>query len=121
MKGFLRWNYCLWPGNIDKDARYRPDMWPAGDMFFVYPNRRGKPDFSLRFKHMVYGIDEYNIFKAFEKKIGKDKMEKLVKIVVGNINHMYHDEETDLIFQYDYRDDFKLINEIKRNLLKAIS
>ena len=48
-------------------------------------------------------------------------MEELVKKVVGNINHMYHDEETDLICQYDYKDDFKLINEIKRNLLKAIS
>lgn len=121
MKGFLRWNYCLWPGKIDEDTRYRPDMWPAGDMFFVYPNRMGKPDFSLRFKHMIYGIDEYNIFRAFEKKIGKDKVEELVKKVVGNINHMYHDEETDLICQYDYKDDFKLINEIKRNLLKAIS
>ena len=34
---------------------------------------------------------------------------------------MSHDEETDLIHQYDYTDDFKLINEIKRNFKKAVS
>lgn len=121
MKGFLRWNYCLWPGNIDEDTRYRPDMWPAGDMFFVYPNRMGQPDFSLRFKHMIYGIDEYNLFKAFEKELGRDKIDEVLKTIIGDINKMSHDEETDLIHQYDYTDDFKLINEIKRNFKKAVS
>lgn len=120
MKGFLRWNYCLWPGDIDEDTRYRPDMWPAGDMFFVYPNRMGKPDFSLRFKHMVYGINEYNVLKAFEKKLGRDKIAAILKTIIGDINKMSYDEETDLIY-HDYIDDFKLINEIKKELKKAVS
>lgn len=121
MKGFLRWNYCLWPNDIDGDTKYRPDMWPAGDMFFVYPNRSGKPDFSLRFKHMVYGINEFNIFKAFEKKLGREKIGKIVGEIVGDIEGMYYDKETDLIYEYKYKDDFKLISEIKRNLIKAVS
>lgn len=121
MKGFLRWNYCLWTDNIDDDSRYRPDMWPAGDMFFVYPNRMGKADFSLRFKHMVYGINEFNILKAFEKKLGRSKIEEIIGIIIGDINKMFYDEETDLIYKYEYIDDFKLISEIKRSLIRAIS
>lgn len=85
-KGFLRWNYCLWTDS--EDVRYWGDRWPAGDMFFVYPGKDGRPDLSLRFKQMTYGIRDFQFLKEMEEKLGREIIIKELENLFSSIDEM---------------------------------
>lgn len=81
LDGFLRWNYTVWPDDPNKDIRYRPAIWKAGDTNFVYPGKNGNPILSLRYKNLKRGIRDFEIIKEYEMKFGKDKVKQLLKEV----------------------------------------
>ena len=70
MKGMLRWAYGIYVEDIYSDISYKTEKWSAGDMFFAYPGKNMKPVHSLREKNMLYGIQDFNIFKQLEEKFG---------------------------------------------------
>ncbi|MDO5088616.1 MAG: DUF4091 domain-containing protein [Leptotrichiaceae bacterium] len=66
MKGMLRWAYGLYVEDVFSDISYKKEKWAAGDMLFVYPGKNMKPLHSLREKNMLYGIQDFNIFRQLE-------------------------------------------------------
>ena len=113
MKGFLRWNYCLYPDS--NDYRYRPDRWACGDMFFVYPGKSGVPELSLRFKQLAYGNTDYSFLRYCESKLGRETVLELVKEFTGEISDLAYDEQTREI-SGGYVDDYDLMESIKKKL-----
>lgn len=113
MKGFLRWNYCLYPDS--NDYRYRPDRWACGDMFFVYPGKSGVPELSLRFKQLAYGNMDYSFLRYCESKLGRETVLELVKEFTGEISDLAYDEQTREI-SGGYVDDYDLMESIKKKL-----
>lgn len=113
MKGFLRWNYCLYPDS--NDYRYRPDRWACGDMFFVYPGKSGVPELSLRFKQLLYGNMDYSFLRYCESKLGRCTVLELVKEFTGEISDLSYNEQTREI-SGSYKDDYNLMESIKKKL-----
>lgn len=113
MKGFLRWNYCLFPDS--DDFRYRPDVWACGDMFFVYPGKAGVPEISLRLKQLMYGNYDYSFLRYCESKLGRDYVLDLVKDFTGEIIDLAYNEPTREI-SGGYKDDYDLMESIKKKL-----
>ncbi len=68
MKGMLRWAYGIYVEDVFSDISYKKEKWSAGDMFFVYPGKNMKPLHSLREKNMLYGIQDFNVFRELETK-----------------------------------------------------
>ncbi|MBS5965803.1 MAG: DUF4091 domain-containing protein [Finegoldia magna] len=113
MKGFLRWNYCLYPDS--NDYRYRPDRWACGDMFFAYPGKSGVPELSLRFKQLSYGNMDYSFLRYCESKLGRCTVLELVKEFTGEIADLSYNEQTREI-SGSYKDDYNLMESIKKKL-----
>jgi hypothetical protein len=120
LKGFLRWNYCLWPEDPDRDIRYKTYKWAAGDMFFVYPGKSGRPEYSLRFKQLIYGINDFNMLKAFEKQIGRDKLLKVIQQLTGDVTNIQFNAKHGEI-TLNYGDDFNLISQLKRTCVQLLA
>ncbi|KAA9301302.1 MULTISPECIES: DUF4091 domain-containing protein [Aerococcus] len=118
-KGFLRWNYCLWTEDPDKDITYKTYKWAAGDMFFVYPGANGRPEYSLRWKQLVFGLQDYRFFKAIAREVGEDKVQAQVQRLTGDIRQMTYDAASDRI-DAQYIDDFNLLQTIKRDCLALL-
>ena len=59
--GYLRWAYNSWPLEPLLDSRFR--TWAAGDTYLVYPGNRT----SLRFEHLIEGIQQFEKTKAIER------------------------------------------------------
>ncbi|MGB5824410.1 MAG: glycoside hydrolase domain-containing protein, partial [Proteocatella sp.] len=83
LDGFLRWAYGIWPGNVMHNASYKKEKWAAGDMYFVYPGKDGKPMDSLRLKNLVYGIQDWIVLSCAEKNMGRESLEKEMKKLLG--------------------------------------
>ncbi len=80
MDGFLRWDYALWTEDPWKNVRYKYPYWKAGDMFFVYPGKNMKPQRSLRWENLRYGIQDFQMFKKLEQ-VGYTREEILNRFV----------------------------------------
>lgn len=119
VKGFLRWNYCLWTEDPNKDITYKSYKWAAGDMFFVYPARDGRPEFSLRFKNMKMGIEDWQLLKAVEAKKGRAYVLTLLKPLIGDADQMTYDEKEDRI-NFTYNEDYKAVTQLKRACLDIL-
>lgn len=120
MKGFLRWNYCLWVNNPAEDITYKNWKWSAGDMFFVYPGKNGKPEYSLRFKQIIYGIQDFNFFKYCEEKVGRTVVLEVLQKLTGNVDDVSYNKQDDTI-NVNYHNDYNLISKVKRELVSKIN
>ena len=67
MKGMLRWAYGLYVEDVFSNPVYKPERWPVGDMFLVYPGKDGHPLHSVRERNLYYGIQDFNRFMTMEK------------------------------------------------------
>lgn len=67
MKGMLRWAYGLFVKDVFRQAVYKPDLWPTGDMFLVYPGRDMKPLYSLRERNLLYGMQDFTLFSQMSR------------------------------------------------------
>ena len=94
MKGMLRWAYGIYVEDVFSEISYKKEKWTAGDMLFVYPGKNLKPLHSLREKNMLYGIQDFNIFKHLETTFenlndelrNKFEIKNLIKRINGNID-----------------------------------
>lgn len=115
--GFLRWAYAIWPSDPMKDIRYKYPRWSAGDMFFVYPGKDMRPMSSIREKNMLFGIQDFDIFKALEKagvdgEILRGTMAKLL----GHKNDMK--ALADRTIRLDYSMDLSVYMKLRNTLIK---
>lgn len=117
MKGFLRWNYCLYTDS--DDYRYRQDRWVCGDMYFVYPSKSGNPELSLRMKQLMYGTNDFSFLKLCENKLGRNKVLDIIKDLTGEITELNYDSETRNLIG-GFKDDYKLLESVKRKLAKEM-
>lgn len=118
MDGFLRWAYGIWPGDVMKNASYKKEKWAAGDMYFVYPGKNGKPIESLRLKNMVYGIQDWMLLKESEKVLGGTSITQKLEQLLGNKNDMKFIPERDVEMNYslDYQQYMQLRDWLIMNL-----
>lgn len=59
--GFLRWAHYCWTADPRRDIRYNNTGLPAGDVCFVYPDKRGGFLLSLRYKALQRGIQIFEL------------------------------------------------------------
>lgn len=120
-EGLLRWAYAIWPSNPFKDITYKYPKWNAGDMFFVYPGKDLKPMSSVRVKNLLFGIQDFNIFKEIEKLgVSKDELMKELEKLLGKKDEMKFVPERSVKLNYslNHQDYVKLRNSlIKRHLV----
>lgn len=94
MKGMLRWAYGIYVEDVFSEVSYKKEKWTAGDMLFAYPGKNMKPLHSLREKNMLYGIQDFNIFRHLETKFenlndelrNKFEIKNLIKRIDGDID-----------------------------------
>lgn len=106
LKGMLRWAYGIYVEDIYHDITYKPANWAAGDMYFVYPGKMGHVVHSLREKNMLYGIQDFNLFRQLELR-GIDVRESFNQLLGlnGNIKEI----DGDVVL-----DDYKIFNDYLR-------
>ena len=84
VKGFLHWGYNFYYSHQSKEVidPYRDTCgrnWvPGGDPFIVYPGKDGKAEDSLRHELFYDAIQDLNVMRALEKKIGRDAVIALI-------------------------------------------
>lgn len=119
LDGFLRWAYGVWPGDVFHDARYKPEKWAAGDMFLVYPGKHLKPLESLRLKNILYGLQDYLLFKSVEEVLGRDVIVAEMEALFGKKDEMKYVEPREIEIEHCIEEDRYLL--LRENLLqKAI-
>ncbi|MGO1469364.1 MULTISPECIES: DUF4091 domain-containing protein [Bacillota] len=118
LEGFLRWAYGIWPGDIMRDASYKKEKWAAGDMYFVYPGKNGKPMESIRLKNLIYGIQDWMILKLAEKNIGRETILEEVEKLLGNKEDMKFvpEREVEMFHSLDYLSYIKIRDWLIDNL-----
>lgn len=82
LKGFLRWNYTIWPSDPRRDIRY--PKWPAGDTNMVYPAPDARPELTLRFMTLRRGAEDYELLHLLEQTNHTDICEELYSSVIDN-------------------------------------
>lgn len=108
LDGFLRWDYAIWPKDPLNEPSYKFPYWKAGDMFFVYPGKDGKPLSSLRWENMRFGIQDYQLLSLLQQKYGnKEEIhENLLSGLLGDIEKMKMKSflEMDMEYSLDYEE-----------------
>jgi hypothetical protein len=123
--GFLRWAYSLWPEDPFNRPGYKYPQFKAGDMFFVYPGKTGKPVRSLRWENLKMGVQDYGLIKMLEHSgmSHENICEKYLKQLLGDLKDM-KGIETEIMKTkktiMDYSLDFWKYNEVKEKLIKDI-
>jgi len=119
LNGFLRWDYALWTSKPFDNISYKYPRWKAGDMFFVYPGKDMKPIRSIRWENLRFGIQDQEILKMAENKIGRGKIDILLMEVLGDKENMKTLEEFSV--EMDYSLDYKRYMKIKNQLIEVIT
>ncbi len=116
-EGFLRWAYAIWTTNPLEDIRYKYPRWNAGDMLLVYPGKDLKPISSVREKNLLFGIQDFNIFKELEKNgVSRDELMKEMEILLGRKEDMEFIQERSVKLNYSL--DARDYNELRNSLIK---
>ena len=82
LRGFLRWDYCLYNRSPMTDSRWQ--TFHAGDAFFVYPGRDGRPLLSLRYIQLLRGVEDYLMAEQLRRE-QPDRAEKVLKTVADDL------------------------------------
>ena len=94
-----------------------------GDTCFVYPGKTGKPLLSLRYKNLQKGIRDYNIFKKYIEKNGKEALkEQMKKVFYWEENNVFHPDArktAEELYSLDYEDYEQIIADILNDLKEA--
>lgn len=119
LDGFLRWAYGVWPKDVFNDASYKKEKWKAGDMFFVYPGENMKPMDSVRVRNLLFGIQDFIIFRDIEKHLSKKEIMYKLEGLLGKKEDMKFlgDREVHM----DYSLDYEKYLELRNTLLKSIN
>ena len=83
LKGFLRWNYTVWPEHPREQISYRGGIsWPAGDTSFVYPAHDGRPLLTLRYKLLKRGGEDFDLLNMLRSAGKADAYEAALDCVL---------------------------------------
>lgn len=85
LDGFLRWNYCLWPGRPWDDLRWRAPMWKVGDMYFVLPGLDGWPVETLRLESLRFAGQAFELLALAQDTLAPAQMQQLQRTVAEQI------------------------------------
>lgn len=119
LDGFLRWSYGIWPGDLFNNATYKKDKWKAGDMFLVYPGKDMKPMDSIRCRNLLFGIQDFNILKDMEDKLGKEEVYKEIENLLGKKSEMKFLGERKIKMNYSISHE-KYI-KLRKNLINRVN
>jgi hypothetical protein len=108
LDGFLRWNFCLWPGDPWARVSWRAPGWPAGDMYFVLPGKDGFPVETLRYEALRRAVQDYELLKLTALTLPPDRAET----VIG--------EAFALIFRTSDIQDFAEVDTLKAEQLYSL-
>ncbi|GHO96753.1 hypothetical protein KSF_068010 [Reticulibacter mediterranei] len=113
LDGFLRWAYTAWPDQPLTKISYRPTIWPAGDMCFVYPGARGKPLLSLRYKWLERGIKDYELMQIAKQADRTGWVEQLLDgvFLFQDASTIRSDTPAEKLFSYQLEDYERLLLE----------
>lgn len=116
MDGFLRWDYALWTEDPWQDVRYKYPYWKCGDMFFVYPGKNMKPQRSLRWENLRYGIQDFQMFKELEN-LGytrEEILDRFIHPLLGEIKdyEVHHSRSVSIRFNEIQKEYMKVKKEI---------
>lgn len=118
LKGFLRWNFTVWPKDPIRDIRY--SMWPAGDTNFVYPSGDMTPALTLRYMALRRGIEDYELLQQLRQKGRTDVVEQIHDMIISNRNFdSFYSEITSLVSFGDISTDHPEDYDRCRNLIYA--
>lgn len=81
-KGFLRWNYTVWPRDPRNDIRC--SLWPAGDTNFVYPAGDMSPLLTLRYMALRRGIEDFELLQLMKSKKNAEAVNRVYDIVISD-------------------------------------
>ncbi len=107
----MRWAFSLWDENVMNDAAAFEEKWPAGDMFLIYPLIRD----SLRYKNLKLAATEFGLLTAFSKKLGRDKINKLIEELLKPSMSLFKSISE---FNISYEDDYRLYRELLIKIYK---
>lgn len=113
--GFLRWAHYCWTLDPRKDVRYNNSALPAGDLCFIYPDRRGGIVKSLRYKALQRGIQVFELLS----RMPREKAEKLVESLFIDKkpdSYMKDDRHTADFFSRDEKVYHTLLNTLRKGL-----
>lgn len=119
LDGFLRWAYAIWPHDPWNRPSYKFPHWNAGDMFFVYPGRSGKPVRSLRWENLRFGLQDYQLFLILEN-LGysqEDIRKRFLEKVLGNLEEII---TRDYTLHMNYSLDFGNYEKVRAEILREI-
>lgn len=111
--GFLRWAHYCWTVNPRKDVRYNNFGLPAGDICFIYPDRRGGMLKSLRYKALQRGIQIYELLS----RMPRDKAEELIRPLFKSddfTSYMKDDRHCNDFFCEEAEKYYALLNTLMR-------
>lgn len=83
--GFLRWAFTCWTDEPRRDIRYNSSALPAGDVALVYPAEDGSLLFSLRYKALKRGIEDYELLSRLAE-ADPEAAKSAVSSVLYNLN-----------------------------------
>ncbi|MEG0847578.1 MAG: DUF4091 domain-containing protein [Niameybacter sp.] len=121
MDGFLRWAIWLWPNEPFDFESYHYQKFKAGGTHFVYPSKRGKPLYSLRYKNLQKGIRDYLIFQMYAEAFeGKEEVHQAIKSImkVKQIEEMAgrYRKNADEVLSLNYWEYEKVVNQFMSRL-----
>lgn len=124
MDGFLRWDYAIWPNDPWNEPSYKFPRWRAGDMFFVYPGKSGKPVRSIRWENLRFGIQDFELFKEAERRgISKDEIHSILSLALGKKSGMKIETLENYRYKVEmgYSLDYSKYKQAKYSLIDKIS
>ena len=78
--GFLRWAHYCWTVDPRREIRYNDMGLPAGDVCFVYPDKRGGFLLSLRYKALQRGIQIFEMLKRLPEETARRLTEEVLPV-----------------------------------------
>jgi hypothetical protein len=85
-------------------------------MFLVYPGKDLKPMDSVRCKNLLFGIQDFIIFKDIESKLSQEKINNELEKVLGKKSQMKFLGERNI--KMDYSLEHKDYIKLRNNLIK---
>ena len=108
-----------WPEKPKEMLCWNYPSWPAGETNFVYPGNMGGPIYSLRYKSLLRGIQDFELVRIL-REVHPDAESILGKlfamVVISNLESIKNNSQPEKLLSLNYED----YVSIKRTLIKEI-
>ncbi|APA93619.1 glycoside hydrolase domain-containing protein [Myroides sp. ZB35] len=94
------WNYSALKAS--SEANYNVALNGSQDYSVLYLDENDEVLSSLRWRYFIQGIQDYQVLKNYENKIGKEKMKAIVKDVLDNYEDQHRADKTIQYFKFKF-------------------